>query len=194
MARHAVVQCCCMFVISSAAIGALAATALGGEAGRGAGGGANEVGFYVLWGVSAAYFVGDFVYLAFEEPQNWLVMAHHVVALAALGFMFSFVQFRLFMIIIGLQEISTFFMFLKRVDGMAAWKAELEVAFLLCWAAYRVMLSPLLVAGAVVVLVENVSAAGAIHLGFQTFFMACNVYWTVEIVKSRWSRSRSVLL
>ncbi len=178
---HTIFQCCSMFVISSVAVSAVIATALAGWR-------VNEPAFYVLWGISAAYFFGDFVYLVVAEPAHLLVACHHLVALSALGFMLAFSQFRLFMILIGLHEISTFFMFLKRVEELRAWKAELEVAFIACWIVFRGMLSPLLVAGAVVVLVENVSAAAGVHLAFQTFFFLCNVYWTVELIKSRWRR------
>ena len=187
---HAIFQCCSMFVISCAAIVALFVTAMSSDFGSSGGGwgAVNEPAFYVLWGISAAYFFADFVYLALAEPDNVLVVAHHLVALVALGFMLAFSEFRIFMLLIGLQEISTFFMFLKRIEEVRAWKAELEVVFIACWVVFRVLLSPLLVAGAVVVLVAHVSAAAGIHLAFQAFFLACNVYWTVELVKSRLKR------
>ncbi len=190
--NHAIFQCCSMFVISCAAIVALLVTwrvgAGGGRGGVVGLGAVNEPAFYVLWGISAAYFFADFVYLVLAEPGNVLVVSHHLVALVALGFMLAFSEFRIFMLLIGLQEISTFFMFLKRVEEVRPWKAELEVAFIVCWVVFRALLSPLLVAGAVVVLVAHVSAAAGVHLAFQAFFLACNVYWTVELVKSRLRR------
>jgi len=191
---HAIFQCCSMFVISSAAIAALFVTGMFGGGGSGGGVvglGVNVTAFYVLWGISAVYFFADFVYLVLAEPSNLLVIAHHLVALSALCFMFAFTEFRIFMVLIGLQEISTFFMFLKRVEGMQKWKAELEIVFIMCWIVFRGLLSPLLVAGAVVVMVAHISVAAGIHLAFQTFFFACNLYWTVELVRSRWRRRQN---
>jgi hypothetical protein len=107
--------------------------------------------------------------------------------------MFVFVQFRIFMIVIGLQEISTFFLFIKRIDAMRQWKSEVEFAFIAAWILFRVVLSPLLVAWAIVVFKENVSVAAGFHVAFHTFYLMCNVYWTIEIVMSKWrKRSRAV--
>lgn len=169
-----------MFAISSAAIVALFLTGS-------CQGCVNEPAFYVLWSISSAYFIGDSIYLLVVDP-NALVLAHHSVALLGLGFMFAFAEFRLFMILIGLQEISTFLMFFKRIESMGRWKRELDVAFIVCWVVFRGVLSPCLVAWAIVYVVENPSAVTGIHLALHTFFLACNIYWSVEIVKNRMRR------
>jgi hypothetical protein len=178
---HAIVQSCCMAVISITAAAGLVATALDG-------GRVNDPAFYTLWGVSATYFAGDLVYLVVAEPSHVLVMCHHLVALAALGFMFAFSKFRIFMMLIGLQEISTFFMFLKRVESLQSWKAEIVNAFIVTWVVFRGILSPVLVGWAITYVIEDVATTTLIHLGFHSFFLMCNVYWTAELIKLRMRR------
>ncbi len=167
-----------MFVISVLAAAGLLATTLNG-------GHVNDPAFYMLWGVSATYFVGDTLYLVIAESSQVLVICHHLVALAALGFMLAFSKFRIFMILIGLQEVSTFFMFLKRVDRMQPWKEDITKVFILTWIVFRGLLSPFLVAWAIIYVLEDVTITSFIHLGFHSFFLICNLYWTIELVKLR---------
>jgi hypothetical protein len=165
-----------MLVISVMALAGLISTTLDG------GRQVCDPPFFMLWGVSASYFVGDTVHLVIAQPSSALVVCHHLVALAALGFMFAFSRFRVFMMIIGLQEISTFFMFLRRVESLRSWKDDITKAFILTWIVFRGLLSPALVAGAVAYLIESVSAAAVVHLVIHVFFLICNVYWSYEIV------------
>jgi hypothetical protein len=153
----------------------------------------DEPSFFVLWSMSAAYFIGDVLYLLYlllvvdpgTDNTRALVLAHHSVALAALGFMFAFAEFRIFMVVTGLQEISTFFMFFKRIESMRSWKRETELAFLFTWVLFRALLSPFLVVWATLYLVHDARVVSAVHLSFHTFFLACNVYWSIQIIQSR---------
>ena len=189
---NAIVQCFCMFAISCASIVALLRTF--DDPRRDV----DEPSFFVLWSMSAAYFIGDVLYLLYlllvvdpgtgrhpNTDNRALVLAHHSVALAALGFMFAFAEFRIFMVVTGLQEISTFFMFFKRIESMRPWKRETELAFLFTWVLFRALLSPFLVVWATLYLVHDARVVSAVHLSFHTFFLACNVYWSIQIIQSR---------
>lgn len=181
MTQHAIVQCVCMATISIAAIVALSLSGL-----RFDGDGVNEPSFFVLWGVSAVYFVGDSYSLlngGWEKPMP-MVLAHHTVSLLALGFMFLFAEFRRFMLVIALQEISTFFLFFKNIEILKPWRFQLEIAFLACWVVLRVALSPLLVAWAVAYMLPTATVQAGVHVTLQTFFLVCNVYWSYEIIQT----------
>ena len=178
-----------MFAISCASIVALLRTFNDPRVG------VDEHSFFVLWSISTAYFIGDVLYLTYltyfvVEPgptrdNRALVLAHHSVALAALGFMFAFAEYRIFMLVAGLQEISTFFMFFKRIESMRPWKRETDIAFLFTWVVFRALLSPFLVVWATLYLIHDARAVSAAHLSFHAFFLACNVYWSIQIIMSR---------